>query len=87
MKRLSVLILLASGLCAAAQEATPVFRAGFAEVDITPPMGTPKQGSNSKTVASSVLDPLYARATIAVDTSATSIAQAVERAERAIRGG
>jgi len=64
MTRLSVLILLASGLCAAAQEAAPVFRAGFAEVDITPPLGTPKQGSNGKTVASSVLDPLYARAAV-----------------------
>ncbi len=49
---------------AAAQEGRPVFKAGFAEVEITPPLGTPKQGSNSKTVASSVLDPLYARAAV-----------------------
>lgn len=39
-----------------------VFRAGFAEVDITPPLGTPRQGWNSKLVGDSVLDPIYARA-------------------------
>jgi len=50
--------------CAFAQDGPPVFRAGFAEVDITPPLGTPKQGSNSKTVATSVQDPLYARAAV-----------------------
>jgi len=60
MIRLSLAILLLS----VPQDEAPVFRAGFAEVDITPPMGTPKQGSNSKTVASSVLDPLYARAAV-----------------------
>ena len=54
---LAVLFLLS--LPASSQDGPPVFRAGFAEIDITPPMGTPKQGSNSKTVASSVLDPLY----------------------------
>jgi hypothetical protein len=47
-----------------AQSEPSVFRAGFAEVEITPPMGTPKQGSNGKTVASSVRDPLYARAAV-----------------------
>jgi neutral ceramidase len=62
MVRLSILILCLPGFPAMSQEVAPVFRAGFAEVDITPPLGTPKQGSNSKTVASSVLDPLYARA-------------------------
>lgn len=46
------------------QDGPPSFKAGFAEVDITPPMGTPKQGSNSKTVASSVADPIYARAAV-----------------------
>src|SRR5256885_55457 len=60
--RLILLFLLA--LPAFPQDGPPVFRAGFAEVDITPPLGTPKQGSNSKTVASSVLDPLYARAAV-----------------------
>jgi hypothetical protein len=49
---------------AAGQESRPAFRAGFAEIDITPPLGTPKQGANSKNVATSVLDPLYARAAI-----------------------
>jgi hypothetical protein len=47
-----------------AQEPPPVFRAGFAEIEITPPLGVPKQGANSKTVATSVLDPLYARAAV-----------------------
>jgi hypothetical protein len=47
-----------------AQEEAPVFQAGFAELEITPPLGTPKQGSNGKTVATSVLDPLYARAAV-----------------------
>lgn len=60
MTRLCLLVLLLS----LPQERPPVFRAGFAEVDITPPLGTPKQGSNSKTVASSVHDPLYARAAV-----------------------
>lgn len=64
MKRLSLLILGLLPLSAPAQDGPPPFRAGFAEIDITPPMGTPKQGSNSKTVASSVLDPLYARAAV-----------------------
>lgn len=38
------------------------FRAGFAEVDITPPPGTPRQGWNSKLVGEGARDPLYARA-------------------------
>lgn len=64
--RLLRLILLLGLVCsgAFAQDGPPAFKAGFAEVDITPPMGTPKQGSNSKTVASSVQDPLYARAAV-----------------------
>lgn len=41
---------------------TQDFRAGFGEVDITPPVGTPRQGWNSKIVAESVKDPIYARA-------------------------
>lgn len=53
-----------AGLPSPAQEESPVFQAGFAEIEITPPLGTPKQGSNSKTVATSVLDPLYARAAV-----------------------
>ena len=43
-------------------EDRPAFRAGFSEVDITPPLGTPKQGWNTKLVAESVLDPIHARA-------------------------
>src|SRR5688572_853052 len=38
------------------------FRAGFGEVDITPPLGTPRQGWNSKLIGESVRDPLFARA-------------------------
>jgi len=57
-----LLLILASGL--RAQEEEPVFRAGFGEIEITPPLGSPKQGANAKTVATSVLDPLYARAAV-----------------------
>lgn len=60
MSRLLALLL----LLPAPQEAPAAFRAGFAEVDITPPLGTPKQGANSRTVASSILDPLYCRAAV-----------------------
>lgn len=38
------------------------FRAGFSEVDITPPLGTPRQGWNSKLIGEKVRDPIYARA-------------------------
>ena len=38
------------------------FRAGFGEVDITPPLGTPRQGWNSKLIGNSVKDPIYVRA-------------------------
>ena len=38
------------------------FRAGFAEVDITPPKGTPRQGWNSKLVGDDAIDPLFVRA-------------------------
>ncbi len=40
------------------------FRAGFAEVDITPPKGTPRQGWNSKMVGECALDPLFVRAAV-----------------------
>lgn len=60
MTRLALLLL----LLPLAQDKPPVFRAGFAEVDITPPLGTPKQGANSKNVARSLKDPLYARAAV-----------------------
>ena len=46
------------------QEPSMPFRAGFAEVEITPPVGTPMQGSNSKTTAKAVLDPLHVRAAV-----------------------
>ncbi|MBV8879606.1 MAG: hypothetical protein JO332_06580 [Planctomycetaceae bacterium] len=61
---LAAAFLLLLALPAPAQDGPATFKAGFAEVDITPPMGTPKQGSNSKTVASSVEDPIYARAAV-----------------------
>lgn len=66
MNRLTVLLglFLLPGPGSPAQEEAPVFQAGFAETQITPPLGTPKQGANSKTVATSVLDPLYARAAV-----------------------
>ncbi|WP_435010989.1 hypothetical protein P12x_002280 [Tundrisphaera lichenicola] len=43
---------------------SPDFRAGFGEVDITPPKGTPRQGWNSKLVGDSAIDPLFARAAV-----------------------
>ncbi len=39
-------------------------KAGFAEIDITPPMGTQKVGWLQVLVAEKVLDPLYARAAV-----------------------
>lgn len=38
------------------------FRAGFGEVDITPPPGSPRQGWNSKLTGDAVRDPIHARA-------------------------
>jgi hypothetical protein len=40
------------------------FRAGFGEVEITPPKGTPRQGWNSKLVGDEAIDPLFARAAV-----------------------
>ena len=37
------------------------FRAGFARMDITPPLGTPIAGYYSRRVSDGMLDPLYAR--------------------------
>jgi hypothetical protein len=47
-----------------AQGAPSPFRAGFAEVDITPPIGIARQGWNSVIYAEKVLDPLFARAAV-----------------------
>ena len=57
---LAVAVLLLAGQAAPAD--APPFRAGFAEEDITPPLGTPRQGWNSKLLGQSVLDPIFARA-------------------------
>lgn len=62
--RIALALILLLAVPAPAQDGPPPFKAGFAEIDITPPMGTPKQGSNSKTVTSSVEDPIYARAAV-----------------------
>jgi neutral ceramidase len=40
------------------------FQAGFGEVDITPPKGTPRQGGNSTLLGTTALDPLFARAAV-----------------------
>jgi hypothetical protein len=40
------------------------FRAGFGEVDVTPPDGTPRQGWNSKLTGEGTLDPIFARAVV-----------------------
>lgn len=45
-------------------EPPSAFRAGFAEVEITPPKGTPRQGWNSKLVGGAALDPLFTRAAV-----------------------
>ncbi|GAG34883.1 unnamed protein product, partial [marine sediment metagenome] len=39
-------------------------RAGFAEIDITPPVGILKMGWLKRIVSDRVLDPLYARAAV-----------------------
>jgi len=62
--RITLALLVMLALPALGQEGPAVFKAGFAEVDITPPLGTPKQGSNSRTVATSVDDPIFARAAV-----------------------
>ena len=41
-----------------------MLRAGFAEVDITPPVGTLKIGWKKEIVSDRVLDPLFARAAV-----------------------
>ena len=47
-------------LCAFAALAEGEFKAGFARVDITPPMGVPMPGYFYKRLADKVLDPLVA---------------------------
>ena len=37
------------------------FKAGFARMDITPPLGTPISGYYHRRVSDGILDPLYAR--------------------------
>ncbi|MDG3007427.1 hypothetical protein [Paludisphaera mucosa] len=39
-------------------------RAGFGEVDVTPPDGTPRQGWNTKLTGEGALDPIFARAVV-----------------------
>jgi hypothetical protein len=56
----SALLLL---LLLAAQDPAP-FKAGFAEVDLSPAPGTRKIGWNNKNFGTSVLDPLYAKAAV-----------------------
>ncbi|WZO99091.1 neutral/alkaline non-lysosomal ceramidase N-terminal domain-containing protein [Isosphaeraceae bacterium EP7] len=51
-------------LTLAAETPATTFRAGFGEVDITPPNGTPRQGWNTKLVGEGVLDPIFARAAV-----------------------
>ncbi len=58
---LCIAILVSGGSIHAAE---PAFRAGFGEVDITPPKGTPRQGWNSKLVGDGAIDPLFARAAV-----------------------
>jgi len=47
-----------------AEQGPAAFRAGFGEVDVTPPDGTPRQGWNTKLVGEGVLDPIFARAVV-----------------------
>lgn len=48
----------------AADGPSATFRAGFGEVDVTPPDGTPRQGWNTKLVGEGALDPIFARAVV-----------------------
>jgi hypothetical protein len=47
-----------------AEQDSPTFRAGFGEVDVTPPDGTPRQGWNTKLVGEGATDPIFARAAV-----------------------
>ena len=40
------------------------FKAGFAEADITPPIGTPMQGANAPLRVETVTDPIFAKAAV-----------------------
>jgi len=59
MFRLTALALLLLGT----QDPAPL-KAGFAEIDISPPPGTRKIGWNNKNQGDKILDPLYARAAV-----------------------
>ena len=60
---LTASICLCGGLCAGTSEEAPtVFRAGFARVDVTPPVGIFIPGSYGRRIAEGVRDPLEARA-------------------------
>ena len=57
-------LLLAALLALAAPLPAQTFRAGFGEVDVTPPDGTPRQGWNTKMTGEGALDPIFARAVV-----------------------
>ena len=59
MKRLSIKMSAALALALAAGAVFAEFKAGFARVDVTPPLGIPLVGYFSHRVADGVLDPLY----------------------------
>jgi neutral ceramidase len=61
---LAAILLLNTAPTRAADAPAKTFRAGFGEVDITPPNGTPRQGWNTKLVGEGVLDPIFARAAV-----------------------
>jgi hypothetical protein len=59
-----IITLLGCSLCAADPTAAEPLRAGFAVVDITPPVGWRKGGGLSEVVSTGIHDPLYAKAIV-----------------------
>ena len=72
MRQIITLSIIASICCARSFAAAPArgqagqgqFRAGAAQVDITPPNGTPMAGSYFTRVSTGVLDPIFAKAIV-----------------------
>ena len=78
MKKLLTVLLLALGAPALSLSAETPFEAGFARVDITPPMGTPISGYFSFRPAEKVLDPIEATCVAFFDGCTTALVYTVD---------
>ena len=75
----SAVICLCVGLCAeAADDSPPIFRAGFARVDITPSVGIFIPGSYGRRISEGVRDPLEASAIAFDDNHMKAVLVAVD---------